>query len=57
MADDVKAKIIIANDPDADRLAVAEKLDDRWHVFSGNEIGALLAHWMLQGSKTEKSKV
>ena len=38
--------LIVANDPDADRLAVAEKLPDgKWHVFSGNEIGTLLGTW------------
>jgi len=39
--------IILANDPDADRLAAAEFQPDtkKWYVFSGNEIGALLGHW------------
>lgn len=38
--------VILANDPDADRLAVAEKLDSgKWHIFSGNETGALLGWW------------
>lgn len=40
------AKLILANDPDADRLAVAEQGDDgQWRVFTGNETAALLAHW------------
>lgn len=41
--------LIIANDPDADRLAVAEKdnRDGQWHVFSGNEIGVLLGWWQI----------
>lgn len=45
-ADEQGATVIIANDPDADRLAVAEKLKDsnKWYVFSGNEIGVLLGH-------------
>jgi len=40
------AKLILANDPDADRLAVAE-CDDlgNWHLFTGNELGTLLGHW------------
>eukprot|EP00939_MAST-03C_sp_MAST-3C-sp1_P004064 g4064.t1 len=41
--------VILANDPDADRLAVAERVenDDEspWRVFTGNEIGTLLGHW------------
>ena len=33
-------RVIVANDPDADRLAVAEKQpDESWKVFSGNELG------------------
>ncbi|XP_067215815.1 phosphopentomutase isoform X2 [Linepithema humile] len=40
--------IILANDPDADRLACATKSKSgEWHVFSGNELGALLGWWML----------
>ncbi|KAJ7407782.1 Phosphoglucomutase-2 [Pitangus sulphuratus] len=42
------ARIILANDPDADRLAVAEKQDSgEWKVFSGNELGALLGWWIF----------
>ena len=39
---------IIANDPDADRLAVAQKVADKWKIFNGNQIGALLGWWQLQ---------
>ncbi|PRP84723.1 hypothetical protein PROFUN_07825 [Planoprotostelium fungivorum] len=39
--------IVIANDPDADRLAVAEKQKSgEWKIFTGNEIGILLGHWV-----------
>uniref|UniRef100_A0A8C9U6D4 Phosphoglucomutase 2-like 1 n=1 Tax=Scleropages formosus TaxID=113540 RepID=A0A8C9U6D4_SCLFO len=41
------ATIVLATDPDADRLAVAEKCDNRWKVFTGNEMAALLGWWML----------
>ena len=30
---------ILASDPDADRLAVAEKKNGKWRVFTGNELG------------------
>ncbi|KAI9140928.1 hypothetical protein BKA69DRAFT_1157814 [Paraphysoderma sedebokerense] len=49
-ADRANANVIFANDPDADRLAVAEKqTNGKWHVFSGNEIGLLLASYLLLG--------
>jgi phosphomannomutase len=38
--------VILANDPDADRLAVAElQPDGSWTVFTGNQIGSMLAEW------------
>lgn len=47
-ADANDSKLILANDPDADRLAVAEKLSDgTWKVFTGNEIGAMLGWWLM----------
>ncbi len=40
------ATLVLANDPDADRLAVSEKqADGSWHMFTGNQIGILLGHW------------
>lgn len=47
-ADRNGSRVILANDPDADRLAVAEKQrDGTWRVFTGNHIGALLGWWNL----------
>lgn len=38
--------MVLANDPDGDRLAAAERQPSgEWYVFSGNEIGALLGVW------------
>ena len=46
-ASEAGSTIILANDPDADRLAVAEKLPDgSWKVFTGNELGALFGWWL-----------
>ncbi|XP_078401103.1 glucose 1,6-bisphosphate synthase [Cetorhinus maximus] len=43
------ARVVLATDPDADRLAVAEQQEDGcWKVFSGNELGALLGWWMFK---------
>jgi phosphomannomutase len=43
--------LIIANDPDADRCAVAIKRDDTWRMLRGDEVGALLAaHLVNRGA-------
>ncbi|KAM9853324.1 glucose 1,6-bisphosphate synthase [Aulostomus maculatus] len=48
LAEREKACIVLATDPDADRLAVAEKSDGcGWKVFTGNEMAALLGWWMF----------
>ncbi|KAI8977624.1 hypothetical protein BDF20DRAFT_906547 [Mycotypha africana] len=42
-ADKVNGNIILANDPDADRLAIAEKQPNgEWIIFNGNQIGSVL---------------
>ncbi|KAJ8336041.1 hypothetical protein SKAU_G00393840 [Synaphobranchus kaupii] len=49
LADKEGATVVLANDPDADRLAVAEKQKSgQWRVFSGNELGALLGWWLFR---------
>ncbi|XP_060939848.1 phosphoglucomutase-2 [Limanda limanda] len=50
------ATVVLANDPDADRLAIAEKQESgQWRVFSGNELGALLGWWMFRCWKQQNS--
>ena len=46
-------QIIIANDPDADRLCVAEynTVMQKWVIFSGNEIGVLLGSYQIKKYK------
>eukprot|EP00126_Sphaerothecum_destruens_P010921 Sdes_comp20824_c0_seq2m17384 len=53
-----KAQVILANDPDADRLAIAELTPDgSCRVFSGNEIATLLAWWLWENmGKPENEK-
>ena len=48
-AEGVSSNHILASDPDADRLAVAEKQPDgKWKVFSGNELGAIFGWWAVR---------
>lgn len=53
------ADLVIANDPDADRLAVALPLaDGTWRKLTGNEIGILLADDLLaHGSASDNRMV
>ena len=50
--------IVLANDPDADRLAVAERdrLTGVWTTFSGDQIGVMLGYWIWEqiGVKSDK---
>ncbi len=48
LAKECDAELILANDPDADRLAVCVKtFTGRWLQLTGNQIGVLLADFML----------
>jgi phosphomannomutase len=42
------ADLVIANDPDADRCAVAARFGDGWRMLRGDEVGVLLADWLLR---------
>jgi phosphoglucomutase len=47
-ADAAKQSLVIANDPDADRFAAAQKMPDgSWHRFTGDQMGVLLASYLL----------
>jgi len=45
---EVDAQLVIANDPDADRLACSVRLDDDFVALTGNEIGTLLGGYTLE---------
>ncbi|KAJ3031039.1 UNVERIFIED_CONTAM: Phosphoglucomutase-3 [Siphonaria sp. JEL0065] len=63
LADSKGVGLVLANDPDADRFAVAEKKRDGsgWHVFTGDQIGSLLGYALVLkvkgGSVENKRKV
>jgi phosphomannomutase len=47
-AQEVGADLVIANDPDADRCAIAVTVDGEWRMLSGDELGVLLGEDALR---------
>jgi phosphomannomutase len=48
LAERESADVIIANDPDADRCAVGARFAEGWRMLRGDEVGVLLADWLLR---------
>lgn len=47
LGEQVGADLLLATDPDADRLGVAVKSGDSYVLLTGNQLGALLLHYIL----------
>tara|TARA_Y100001970_G_scaffold281998_1_gene393946 strand:- start:1078 stop:2505 length:1428 start_codon:yes stop_codon:yes gene_type:complete len=53
VADAQGAELVLANDPDGDRLAVAIKAGDGWHQLTGDELGLLLCDYQISTTSGE----
>ncbi|MEM1414113.1 MAG: phospho-sugar mutase [Myxococcota bacterium] len=51
------ADLVLANDPDADRLAALVRHEGELVLLNGNEIGCLLAHYLLENGRAEGTRV
>jgi phosphomannomutase len=52
LAEETGADIVVANDPDADRCAVAVPGPHGWQMLRGDEVGVLLAAHLLKKGRT-----
>jgi len=57
LAADIKADLVLANDPDADRLSVAVPEGPGYRTLTGDQIGALLADYLLEVGPKDKRMV
>ena len=48
LADTINADVVIANDPDTDRCAVATVIDGAWQMLHGDVVGSLLGDMMAR---------
>jgi len=47
--------VVVANDPDADRMGLAERRSDGiWKIFTGNETASILAWWIIRRMKSSE---
>jgi phosphomannomutase len=49
------ADLVVASDPDGDRLAVAVPDDDGWRVLTGDQVGALLGASLLDRTASQQA--
>ena len=55
LGSEIGADILIATDPDCDRVAIAIKDSDRYTFFNGNQTGAVLINYILTARHLDNS--
>ncbi len=56
-AEAMDAEVILANDPDADRIGVVAKRNGAWELMSGNDLAALTLDYLCSGKGREGAVV
>lgn len=57
LGEELSADLLVATDPDADRLGAAVKLPNgEYHVLTGNQLASLMVHYILT-KKSEKQEL
>lgn len=54
-AEKANSDLLLATDPDCDRVGIAVKTADGYKLMTGNEVGALLADYLLSARKADGS--
>ncbi len=57
LAKRIGAELVLANDPDAGRLAVAAASDGGYEVLSGNDVGCMLADDLLEKTESQPKRL
>lgn len=53
LAENVQPDLLLATDPDCDRVGIAVKSADGYKLMSGNEVGAMMMNYMLSCRKEQ----
>lgn len=53
LAQQLNPELLLATDPDADRVGIAVRSEDGYVLMSGNEVGALLTDYILSSLKAQ----
>lgn len=54
-AEKYRANIMLGVDPDSDRLAVVVRHKNKWHYLTGNQMGIIFTHYVLNNKKFDKT--
>ncbi|MDH3725912.1 MAG: phospho-sugar mutase [Myxococcales bacterium] len=57
LAKRIGAELVLANDPDAGRLAVAAASDEGYEALSGNDVGCMLADDLLEKTESQPKRL
>ncbi len=55
LAEKTDPDILLATDPDSDRVGIAVRIDGEYKLFSGNDVGVLLLNYILERRTANKT--
>ena len=55
LSENINADLLLATDPDCDRVGIAVKTGNEYRLFTGNEVGVLLLNYILEKRTENKT--